>query len=113
MVNRAANATIKGYFYQFDHAILHLLKIQDEQSVLTVEGTEDVDIDDVTNEKYIQCKYYSSTDYNHSVIKPAIIAMIIHFKETGSKKKNRPPHTNFMDITKAVKKNFPKKVKQQ
>lgn len=84
MVNRAANATIKGYFYQFDYAILQLLQTQKEDAVFTVEGIEDVDINDVASEKYIQCKYYSSTDYNHSVIKPAIAAMIIHFKEVGS-----------------------------
>jgi len=85
MVNRAANATIKGYFYQFDFAILQLLKAVDEDAKITVEGVEDVDIEDVSNEKYIQCKYYAATDYNHSVIKPAIAAMIVHFKEVGSK----------------------------
>ncbi|MCO7579882.1 MULTISPECIES: DUF4297 family anti-phage-associated protein [Pseudomonas chlororaphis group] len=85
MVNRAANATIKGYFYQFDFAILQLLKAVDEDAKITVEGVEDVDIEDVSNENYIQCKYYAATDYNHSVIKPAIAAMIVHFKEVGSK----------------------------
>lgn len=83
MVNRAANATIKGYFYQFDFAILQLLQAANEHATVTVEGIEDVDIDDVSNEQYIQCKYYAATDYNHSVIKPAIAAMIIHFKEIG------------------------------
>lgn len=92
MVNRAANATIKGYFYQFDFAILQLLKAVDEDAKITVEGVEDVDIEDVSNENYIQCKYYSATDYNHSVIKPAIAAMIVHFKEIGSKKTPFPKY---------------------
>lgn len=92
MVNRAANATIKGYFYQFDFAILQLLKAVDENAQITVEGVEDVDIEDVSNEKYIQCKYYAATDYNHSVIKPAIAAMIVHFKEVGSKKTPLPKY---------------------
>jgi len=92
MVNRAANATIKGYFYQFDYAIAQILQAVDEQAVVTIEGIEDVDIDDINSEKYIQCKYYSSTDYNHSVIKPAIAAMIIHFKEIGSKKTPLPTY---------------------
>ncbi|WP_460143348.1 DUF4297 family anti-phage-associated protein [Pseudomonas sp. S3_B08] len=92
MVNRAANATIKGYFYQFDFAILQLLEAADEDAQITVEGVEDVDIEDVSNERYIQCKYYAATDYNHSVIKPAIAAMIIHFKESGSKKTPLPKY---------------------
>lgn len=92
MVNRAANATIKGYFYQFDFAILQLLQAVDEDTRITVEGVEDVDIDDVSNEKYIQCKYYAATDYNHSVIKPAIAAMIVHFKNVGSTKTPLPKY---------------------
>lgn len=81
MVNRAANATIKGYFYQFDFAILQLLQAIDEHAAITIEGVEDVDIEDVSSERYIQCKYYAATEYNHSVIKPAITAMIVHFKK--------------------------------
>ncbi|KMN11009.1 DUF4297 family anti-phage-associated protein [Pseudomonas helleri] len=92
MVNRAANATIKGYFYQFDFAILQLLLAPNEHATVTVEGIEDVDIDDVSSEQYIQCKYYAATAYNHSVIKPAIAAMIIHFKEVGSKKTPLPKY---------------------
>ena len=92
MVNRAANATIKGYFYQFDFAILQLLLAANEHAIVTVEGIEDVDIDDVSNEQYIQCKYYAATDYNHSAIKPAIAAMIIHFKEVGSNKTPLPKY---------------------
>lgn len=38
MVNRAANATIKGYFYQFDFAILQLLQAIDEHAAITIEG---------------------------------------------------------------------------
>lgn len=59
MVNRAANATIKGYFYQFDFAILQLLQAIDEHAAITIEGVEDVDIEDVSSERYIQCKYYA------------------------------------------------------
>lgn len=109
MVNRAANATIKGYFYQFDFAILQLLKAVDEDAKITVEGVEDVDIEDVSNEKYIQCKYYAATDYNHSVIKPAVAAMIIHFKEVGLKK-HPSQSTNFTATTIVAKKNYQKKI---
>jgi len=110
MVNRAANATIKGYFYQFDYAISQLLQAVDEHSIFTIEGIEDVDIDDVASEKYIQCKYYSATDYNHSVIKPAIAAMIIHFKTIGSKK-NPPPTYKLYGHYKSGQEKLPKKSK--
>lgn len=92
MVNRAANATIKGYFYQFDFAILQLLQAVDEHAAITIEGIEDVDIEDVSSERYIQCKYYAATDYNHSVIKPAIAAMIVHFKKSGLTKTTLPKY---------------------
>lgn len=80
MTNRAANATIKGYIYQFDHAILQLLSLIDENQIITIEGVEDVDITADNYEEVIQCKYYEQTEYNHSVIKPAVIAMLKHFK---------------------------------
>lgn len=84
MVNRSANATIKGYFYQFDHAIFQLLSSSDENEIITIEGAEDVDIQSANFEELIQCKYYEQTDYNHSIIKPAIIEMLKHFNTHGS-----------------------------
>lgn len=83
MVNRSANATIKGYFYQFDFAIRTILQLYDDTYEITVEGVEDVDINNASDESYVQCKYYAATEYNHSIIKPAIQAMLTHFKTTG------------------------------
>lgn len=84
MVNRSANATIKGYFYQFDHAIFQLLNSSNQNEIVTIEGIEDVDIQADNIEELIQCKYYEQTDYNHSIIKPAIIEMLKHFNTNGS-----------------------------
>lgn len=83
MVNRAANATIKGYFYQFDYAILRLLNQVEEDDPVVIEGLEDIDIITAAGDEYIQCKYYSGTDYNHSVIKSAIGHMLRHYKTIG------------------------------
>lgn len=59
MADRFATDTIKGYFYQFDIAILKLLELGDEENEVTVEGVEDIDIKNATEEIAIQCKYCS------------------------------------------------------
>ena len=79
MSNRSAVDTIAGYFYQFDHTILSLLKLADDGATVAVECIEDVDIDEADELTAVQCKYYAKTDYNHSVIKPAIMPMLTHF----------------------------------
>lgn len=82
MIDRSATATIKGYFYQFDHAIVRLLEASMHANV-TIEGVEDIDIDDGNNSAFVQCKYYEGTEYNHSVIKDAVILMLRHFHAAG------------------------------
>lgn len=83
MSNRSANATIKGYFYQFDHTVVQILSATSMTSVATVEGIEDVDLETGGESVLTQCKYYEGTDYNHSVIKDAVIHMLRHFKDGG------------------------------
>ncbi|GAB4061476.1 DUF4297 family anti-phage-associated protein [Uliginosibacterium sediminicola] len=82
MTDRSATATIKGYFYQFDQTIVRLLEGSEHASV-TVEGIEDIDIDDGNDSAFVQCKYYEGTEYNHSVIKEAVIHMLRHFHAAG------------------------------
>lgn len=82
MTDRSATATIKGYFYQFDQTIVRLLEGSKQASV-TVEGIEDIDLDDGNDSAYVQCKYYEGTEYNHSVIKEAVIHMLQHFHAAG------------------------------
>lgn len=83
MANRSAHATIKGYFYQFDLTIVRLLVATMPQSSVVVEGIEDIDLDDGDNSAFVQCKYYQGSEYNHSVIKDAVIQMLRHFHSTG------------------------------
>jgi hypothetical protein len=84
MRNREAVDTITGYFYQFDKSILELLKQDDDNASICIEGIEDIDVVSANETSAIQCKYYAKTEYNHSVIKKPIILMLRHF----AKKKN-------------------------
>lgn len=79
MTNRSANESIKGYSYQFDRTVVEILECNDPDVEFVVEGVEDVDVLQVDLSTFVQCKYYEGTDYNHSVIKPAVIAMLRHF----------------------------------
>jgi hypothetical protein len=83
VINRSANATIKGYFYQFDHTILQILQANSGSASVVIEGMEDVDIDDGDKSVLVQCKYYEGTAYNHSVIKDAVIQMLRHYHRTA------------------------------
>ncbi|MCI5137588.1 MAG: hypothetical protein D3922_04045 [Candidatus Electrothrix sp. AR1] len=81
MSNRNATDSIKGYFYQFDFSIEKLLEQSDGNNEITVEGVEDLDIETSTETTAIQCKYYSKTEYNHSVIASPIRLMLSHYKD--------------------------------
>lgn len=83
MTSRSANATIKGYFYQFDHTILQILQASSNDSSVVIEGIEDVDVEDDNDSVLVQCKYYEGTEYNHSVIKDAVIQMLRHYHDAG------------------------------
>lgn len=80
MTDRSAIDTIRGYFYQFDHSILKVLQLSDPSDSIAIECIEDVDIRTATEVSAVQCKYYAGTEYNHSVIKPAVMYMLSHFK---------------------------------
>lgn len=84
MGNRSANATILGYLYQFDFSINKILDSQ-ENDEIELEGLEDIDITQDNETNLYQCKYYSGTEYNHSVIKPAITSMFNHFQKNKNK----------------------------
>lgn len=89
MANRQAIDTIRGYLFQFDNTILQILNIEDENSVFTIEGVEDIDITDPQEETIaIQCKYYQESDFQPSIIKDAISWMVKDFSERLENKKN-------------------------
>lgn len=87
MPNRSAVDTIKGYFYQFDYSVKRLLELDNDNDSVIVERIEDVDVKTATGETAVQCKYYSKTEYNHSVIAKSLRLMLSHFmnlKANGS-----------------------------
>jgi len=82
MKDRSAVDTIRGYFYQFDLTMLTFLQLTSPEHSVEIECTEDIDIRTATDVTATQCKYYSKTEYNHSVVKDAIKHMVSHFKES-------------------------------
>lgn len=85
-LNRNAIDTIKGYFYQFDYTIKKLLELNEDNETVVIERIEDVDIKTAIDETAVQCKYYSKTEYNHSIIAKPIRLMLSHFmrlKQSG------------------------------
>ncbi|RGC30097.1 hypothetical protein DWX59_00920 [Enterocloster aldenensis] len=89
MVRRMANTrdavdTIKGYYYQFNYSILCILDRNDD-SEITIEGIEDVDVASGDEKVAIQCKYYSKTEYNHSVIAKPVRLMFEDYMERTTK----------------------------
>lgn len=81
MTDRTASDAIKGYFYQFDFSILKILELQNDYDNIVIEGIEDIDIMTANEENAVQCKYYSKTEYNHSIIAKPIRLMLNHFAE--------------------------------
>ena len=79
--DRSAVSTIKGYFYQFDSTILNIFELKENHDSITIEGIEDFDISDDNGFTAVQCKYYSETEYNHSLIAEAVRFMLKDFKE--------------------------------
>ncbi|HEY3281330.1 MAG TPA: hypothetical protein VGN26_03580 [Armatimonadota bacterium] len=75
MSRRSADSTILGYFYQFDHTILEILRSADTQTV-HVERLEDIDVEDPDSVVAIQCKYLPSKKYVPSTIREAVIDML-------------------------------------
>lgn len=81
---RDAVDTIRGYYYQFNYSILSILDGK-EDDVVTIEGIEDVDVASGDDTVAIQCKYYSKTEYNHSVIAKPIRFMFKDFMQRSEK----------------------------
>ena len=78
-MTRAADATIKGYYYQFDTSILKLLELPNNSDSIIIEGIEDIDIESATETTLIQCKYLSKPKFINSAVRSPIILMLDHF----------------------------------
>lgn len=84
--DRTAIDTITGYYYQFDYYILQLLQLKLPTNTVCIEGIEDVDIKNLDETTAVQCKYYSKTEYNHSVIAKPIRLMLSNYNNNPNKK---------------------------
>ncbi len=85
MAKRSATATIAGYLYQFDFTIKSLLDLSNENDSVDIENIEDVDIHSCTEDTAIQCKYYSGTKFNNSIIAKPIRLMLDHYSKVKNK----------------------------
>lgn len=79
MTTRSADATIKGYYYQFDTSILKILDLNADADSITIEGIEDIDLETATETTAIQCKYLSKPRFINSAVREPIILMLDHF----------------------------------
>ena len=79
MTSRAADATIKGYYYQFDTSILKLLELENDDDSIVIEGIEDIDIQTPNHLTAVQCKYLSEPKFINSKVRKPITLMLDHF----------------------------------
>ncbi|MGO3882895.1 MAG: DUF4297 family anti-phage-associated protein [Proteus vulgaris] len=84
-MDRSAVDTIRGYCYQVDKTIIEIFSLPHMDDSVDVECIEDIDVYNDGHLTAIQCKYYESTEYNHSVISKPIRLMLTHYKENKQK----------------------------
>lgn len=81
MNNRSAEYTLLGFYYQFDKSIFEILNQIDDSAIITVEGTEDIDISSPTENTVMQIKYQEKTQGTNSTLRKPISLMLKHFSE--------------------------------
>ncbi len=85
MTGRSADASIKGYMYQFIHSIKDILSNQKDFEN-TIEGIEDLDIKSFDEETLVQYKYHEFQHYKNSLVGKPIGLMFNHFINTIGEK---------------------------
>ncbi|MGN6648095.1 MAG: DUF4297 family anti-phage-associated protein, partial [Cytophaga sp.] len=96
---RTADATIKGYYYQFDSSIFELLQLPSDTDTITIEGIEDIDINTATDATTIQCKYLSKPRFINSAVREPIILMLEHFVNNTTNSLNYILYAHFENET--------------
>lgn len=84
MSSRSAEASIKGYNYQFLHTIKDILENERDTYENVVEGIEDLDIVKENSSDLIQYKYHEEQSYQNSKVAKPIALMFKHFLENQS-----------------------------
>jgi hypothetical protein len=82
---RSAEASLKGYHYQLDKAIVQLLENSSSTANVTIEGVEDIDVDDGLTYVAIQCKYLESETRTPSRIRGPVSLMLAEYKKNASR----------------------------
>ncbi len=82
---RSAEASLKGYHYQLDKAIIQLLENSSLTANVTIEGVEDIDVDDGLTYIAIQCKYLEAEARTPSRIRVPVSLMLAEYKKDISR----------------------------
>lgn len=106
MTTRTADATIKGYYYQFDTSILKLLELASDTDSITIEGIEDIDIKNATDLTTIQCKYLSKPRFINSAVREPITLMLDHFVTNSTNLLNYVLYVHFENETQGTEPNI-------
>lgn len=88
MSTRSAEASIKGYSYQFLHTIKDILENTVDTQVFTVEGIEDLDIEKDYGKDLIQYKYHEEQTFTNSQVAKPIALMFNYFIDNQDKNIN-------------------------
>lgn len=75
---REATASIRGYFYQLDAALLEILNAGLDENVV-IEGIEDFDRYTDEGVIYSQVKYYAEQNLTDSVLREPLHKLFVHF----------------------------------
>ncbi len=84
MSDRSAEASIRGYNYQFLHTIKDILENDSDTYENTIEGIEDLDITKENSTELIQYKYHEEQSYQNSKVAKPIALMFKHFLQNQS-----------------------------
>lgn len=76
---REATASIRGYLYQIDAALLAILEAGLDEEIV-IEGIEDFDRYGKDIVTYSQVKYYSGTNLTRSVLRDPLFKLFEHFR---------------------------------
>lgn len=83
--SRSANASLLGYHYQLDKALIEVLSSNALDTEITIEGIEDIDVLSDGTYSAIQCKYLSAQKCTPSVLREPVQWMLLEFQKAPSK----------------------------
>lgn len=83
---REATASIRGYFYQLDAALLEILNAGLDEDIV-IEGIEDFDRYTEKGVIYSQVKYYAEQNLTDSVLRAPLHKLFVHFHQLEKAKR--------------------------